>query len=274
MRLPVVHQISTKDGTTNKNARLFNMLKESTKAGDLAVIRPSLVESTTYSGVGNGLIVFNRNLLVIVDDKVQFDEFAWMDLDAVDWDAITVFSEGDWVWYNGVLWVSVDSNSNQAPFLNSTHWRTIYEIPDWDAGEAYAIGDSVVYGDTLYYSMGPSNTGNNPASTPMWSTTEPGSSRWRGSYYVSAILIQSSFTTASKASAGYAAWQELEPNYDCAHKNGTRWREFSRVADTQTPSFPYYELYVNAFDTLPPAYDCTSSSFTQEQSFGRVLQTV
>lgn len=274
MRLPVVHQISTKDGVSNKNARLTNCLKETSKTSEKAVVRPSLVESTTYAGVGNGLIVFNRNLLVVVDDKVQFDEFAWMNLDAEDWDSGVTYTAGEWVWYLGELWVSVDGNTNQVPFLNSTHWKTIYEIGDWAEAASYDIGDEVVYGGVRYYSMAPSNVGNNPSSTPMWSTTAPGTSRWRGSYYVGGTLFTSSFTTASKASAGYAAWDELEVNYDCTHRNWTRWREFSRVEDAQTPFFSYYEIYVNAWDTLPPTYDCTSSSFSQEQSFGRVVQTV
>lgn len=65
MRLPVVPQISTKDGVSNKNARLTNCLKESKKTGDKAVVRPGLVLDAQASGVGNGLVVFNNELVSV-----------------------------------------------------------------------------------------------------------------------------------------------------------------------------------------------------------------
>jgi uncharacterized membrane protein len=65
MRLPVTTQISTKDGTTNKNARLTNCLKESKKGGDKAVIRPGLVLDAQASGIGYGLVVFNNELVSV-----------------------------------------------------------------------------------------------------------------------------------------------------------------------------------------------------------------
>ena len=65
MRLPVAPSISTKDGTSNKNARLTNCLKEVKKSGDKAVIRPGLVLDAQASGVGNGLVVFNNELVSV-----------------------------------------------------------------------------------------------------------------------------------------------------------------------------------------------------------------
>lgn len=65
MRLPVVPQISTKDGISNKNARLTNALKETNKQGDKAVIRPGLTLDAVASGVGNGLVVFNDALVSV-----------------------------------------------------------------------------------------------------------------------------------------------------------------------------------------------------------------
>jgi probable HAF family extracellular repeat protein len=65
MRLPVVHQISTKDGTSNKNARLTNVLKETRKTGDLAIVRPGLEEILTTTGNGYGLVCFNNNLVSV-----------------------------------------------------------------------------------------------------------------------------------------------------------------------------------------------------------------
>lgn len=65
MRIPVVAQISTKDGVSNKNARLTNCLKESKKGGDKAVVRPGLVLDAQASGVGHGLVVFNNELVSV-----------------------------------------------------------------------------------------------------------------------------------------------------------------------------------------------------------------
>lgn len=65
MRLPITPQISTKDGVSAKNARLTNCLKESKKSGDMAVVRPGLVLDAQASGVGNGLVVFNDELVSV-----------------------------------------------------------------------------------------------------------------------------------------------------------------------------------------------------------------
>ena len=65
MRLPVVPSISTKDGTSNRNARLTNCLKESKKSGDMAVIRPGLETAAESTGNGNGLVVFNNELMSV-----------------------------------------------------------------------------------------------------------------------------------------------------------------------------------------------------------------
>jgi len=65
MRLSVVPNVSTKDGTSNKNARLTNMLKESKKTGDKAVIRPGLVLDAQASGIGNGIVSFNGELVSV-----------------------------------------------------------------------------------------------------------------------------------------------------------------------------------------------------------------
>ena len=65
MRLPVVPPISTKDGLSNKNARLTNCLKEVKKGGEKAVVRPGLVLDAVASGVGHGLVAFNNELISV-----------------------------------------------------------------------------------------------------------------------------------------------------------------------------------------------------------------
>lgn len=64
MRLPVIGNISTKDGATNKNARLTNMLAEQKKNGTtLATVRPGLNTVASTSGNGNGLVCFGGELV-------------------------------------------------------------------------------------------------------------------------------------------------------------------------------------------------------------------
>ncbi len=66
MRLPVIGNISTKDGATNKNARLTNMLAEQKKSGTtLATVRPGLSAYATVAGNGNGLVCFNGSLVSV-----------------------------------------------------------------------------------------------------------------------------------------------------------------------------------------------------------------
>ncbi len=73
MRLPITPQISTKDGLSNKNARLTNCLKEVKKSGEeKAVIRPGLVLDAQASGVGGGLVVFNNQLVSVYGTTLGF----------------------------------------------------------------------------------------------------------------------------------------------------------------------------------------------------------
>lgn len=107
MRLPVVPQISTKDGVSNKNARLTNCLKEVKKAGEKAVVRPGLVLDAQASGVGNGLVVFNNELVSVygatlgigVTETTVSAAFA-------SYGAVTGFVCNT-VWHNGTQYVAV-----------------------------------------------------------------------------------------------------------------------------------------------------------------------
>lgn len=65
MRLPVIPSADTKDGVTNKNARMTNMLKETKSISDVAALRPGLVETALLSGNGNGLVRFNDKLISV-----------------------------------------------------------------------------------------------------------------------------------------------------------------------------------------------------------------
>lgn len=71
MRLPVVGNVSSKDGATNKNARLTNMLAEQKKNGTtLATVRPGLNGLATSSGDGNNLVCFGVELVNIYGNTV------------------------------------------------------------------------------------------------------------------------------------------------------------------------------------------------------------
>ncbi len=65
MRLPITTQLSTKDGISNKNARLTNMLKETDEGGELAVVRPALELMASMSGSGSGVVAFNGILISV-----------------------------------------------------------------------------------------------------------------------------------------------------------------------------------------------------------------
>lgn len=66
MRLPLIPDISTKDGASNKNSRMFNVLAERRADGSgIASVRPGLNQYATVSGSGNGLVCFNGNLVSI-----------------------------------------------------------------------------------------------------------------------------------------------------------------------------------------------------------------
>jgi hypothetical protein len=65
MRLPLTPSLSTKDGVSNKNARLTNTLKETTASAEFAVVRPGLALNAEATGVGKGLVVFNNELVSV-----------------------------------------------------------------------------------------------------------------------------------------------------------------------------------------------------------------
>jgi len=283
MRLPITPQISTKDGTSNKNARLTNTLKESSKSGDKAVIRPGLSLNDTYSGLGNGLIPFDGRLLVIYDDTVtdvEEETFPWP-LDSSEWVADIVYSSGDAVWYLGGMWFSqADGNTGNTPG-SGTSWSRSYEVPPlpaWDAGTTYSIGDSVDYSGTTYYSMAPSNIGNNPSSTPMWDTIAPTASRYRG--YINILGMGAGNPgdeCASRTAAAYASYSQSTLGYSCATKfmPSAVWRTYDNVVyDAGHPSGFPYRIYLQQWTDVTP-FDCSGSPIDSGTSdFGYVNQTV
>lgn len=280
MRLPVVPGISTKDGTSNKNARLTNCLREKTQPADKAVIRPGLVTSDTYSGLGNGLIPFDGRLLVIYDDTVtdiEEDSFPWP-LDSAQWAAGTTYGFGDAVWYLGNLWFSASgSNTGNTPGTG-TSWARSYEIPEWDSGTTYAIGDPVTYGGVTYYSMAPSNSGNNPSSSPQWSTTAPTASRYRVNVnLVAALNATTPGPECASAEAAASAWFGTATTFkSCATKAvGTyNWVTYSGVETRNVFGTPTIFVRVNQWSD-PTPFDCSGTQVDNGIiDGGKVAQTV
>lgn len=65
MRLPLVTEIDSRNGTSDKDARLTNALLETDEGASLACVRPGLALNAEASGVGQGLVVFNDELISV-----------------------------------------------------------------------------------------------------------------------------------------------------------------------------------------------------------------
>lgn len=217
MRLNVVPQISTKDGQSNKNARLTNCLKESKKSGDMAVIRPGLELNDTYSGIGNGLIPFDGRLLKIYDDSIYTEELPDLPfpLDSAEWDSSTIYEYNDTVFYLGDLFFSWgNDNSNNTPATGSGYWKRQPSLDTFDDSKPYGIGDDVLVGGVPYYSMIGGNTGNTPGDSNFWSPTAPTADRWQAYATGSGIAGP---TAASKDAAAEAKFNIIQTTaYSCA----------------------------------------------------------
>lgn len=228
MRLSLTPSVSTKDGTSNRNARLTNCLKESKKTGDKAVIRPGLGLNDTFSGIGNGLIPFDGRLLVIYGDTVSdtgLETLPWP-LDSDPWDAGTTYDIGDTVWYGDVLWFSArNSNTGNTPGTGG-YWNKSSSADTYDPFDSYDIGDPVVSEGTPYYSWSNGNTGNTPSSNPeLWKTTPPGTDRYYGSGGgYDAAPVDSTGPTGASKEAALLSWYAERTARSCATSSAsTGW---------------------------------------------------
>ena len=227
MRLPIVPQLSTKDGVANKNARLTNALREKNKA----VVRPGLSLVLDYAGAGNGLVPWNDRLIGLFDDTV-YDMDGWGS-GAVDgtggtnfalagasgtpssltysaWSSGYTYPNGAGVTYGGTTWYSIgDGNIGQTPDVDSAWWVSTWFNGTWAPETTYDIGDTVTANGTTYYSMSDGNVGNPPLGGGLgnghWSTSAPTASRWHAKWKSSSAY---SANCASFAAAGAAAYSD------------------------------------------------------------------
>lgn len=73
MRLPLIPNIESRDGSNNKDARMTNSLKESENGVDYATSRPALALVATTTGNGNGM-VYRDTLITIFGTTVRYSE--------------------------------------------------------------------------------------------------------------------------------------------------------------------------------------------------------
>ena len=72
MRLPLVPDIDSRDGSSDKDERLTNVLSESDEGVTLACVRPGLATIATASGAGGGETVFNEVLITVFGTTLGF----------------------------------------------------------------------------------------------------------------------------------------------------------------------------------------------------------
>ena len=65
MRIPLVTELDSRDGTSAKDERLTNVLAEQDEGTNLAVVRPGLATIATASGAGGGMVNFNDVLVSV-----------------------------------------------------------------------------------------------------------------------------------------------------------------------------------------------------------------
>lgn len=72
MKLPLISDADSRDGTSDKDARLTNVLAESDEGTNYATVRPALEAVTSNSGNGNGLVNFEGQLLSVFGSTLGF----------------------------------------------------------------------------------------------------------------------------------------------------------------------------------------------------------
>jgi len=72
MRLPLIAEIDSRDGVSDKDGRLVNMLSETDEGVTLAVVRPGLSEIATATGIGGGEVNFNGVLITVYGTTLGF----------------------------------------------------------------------------------------------------------------------------------------------------------------------------------------------------------
>jgi hypothetical protein len=72
MRLPIALDIDSRDGSSNKDERLTNVLGEDNEGQQMATLRPGLSTIATASGAGGGAVNFNDVLITVYGTTLGF----------------------------------------------------------------------------------------------------------------------------------------------------------------------------------------------------------
>ncbi len=73
MRLPLIPNVDSRDGTSNKDARMTNALKETENGVDYACVRPALSLIADTTGNGNGMFYLDT-LITIFGTNARYSE--------------------------------------------------------------------------------------------------------------------------------------------------------------------------------------------------------
>ena len=92
MRLPLIPNVESRDGTSNKDARMTNALKESDNGVDYAGVRPAITQVADTTGNGNGMF-FLDTLITIFGTAALYSE-SLTSISAVD-DGMYDFVKGE-----------------------------------------------------------------------------------------------------------------------------------------------------------------------------------
>jgi len=103
------------------------------------------------------------------------------------WDIATAYAVDDEVFYAGYNWKCIDANTGNYP-TDTDFWEKVPDVfinpsvafgsafaiyntseyDDWQVGTTYGLGDIVLVSGFAWESIQAGNTGNNPASSPLW----------------------------------------------------------------------------------------------------------
>lgn len=157
-------------GTNNTDKDTFADINETIKNSNPVIL----------SGAGRCPNVFGTgsyNVISYTSDDVQIQQFDPVSSDSLDgafsdWDAITIYGEGDLVTgSDGLYYRSITSgNQNQNPVSTPSQWEEVKFVGIWNTNISYSLSD-VVYGSDgfLYLSKTNTNSGNNPTTdTTNW----------------------------------------------------------------------------------------------------------
>jgi hypothetical protein len=208
MRLPLVIPFDARADQLEQDGRMTNMVGESYDELMFLTQRPGLTLSKQVEGAGNGIICYDDGIVAMWGDVLDY-----ITVSATVYSAGTTYALYDVVFYDGEWWVSLQfGNAGNTPAVGSAYWSAGAGQTTWDDAATYEIGDEVEMFGTKYYSMLTSNVGNQPNTSVFWSTTRPGTTRYRGTFsgYVGGIA-------ASQSAAGYSAYS-MYPYKTCQTK--------------------------------------------------------